>query len=215
MMLDETEAEQCRDMIQGSRIFHFGSLSMTHDRCRRATQHAIALAEEAGVIRSFDPNLREPLWDSLDEAKKQIEYGLAHCDILKISDNEIQWLTGEEDYNKGVAYIRERFDIPLILVSLGKEGSLAFSKSSHVQVSPFIRPDTIETTGAGDTFCALVLHYVLEHGLRDYSEDELTGMLTFANAGASIITTRKGALRVMPSGAEIDAIVKKASSMED
>lgn len=215
MMLDETEAEQCRDMIQGSRIFHFGSLSMTHDRCRCATQHAIALAEEASVIRSFDPNLREPLWDSLDEAKKQIEYGLAHCDILKISDNEIQWLTGEEDYNKGVAYIRERFDIPLILVSLGKEGSLAFSKSSHVRVSPFIRPDTIETTGAGDTFCALVLHYVLEHGLRDYSEDELTRMLTFANAGASIITTRKGALRVMPSGAEIDALVKKASSMEE
>lgn len=214
IMLDKTEVEQCRDMILGSRIFHFGSLSMTHDRCRRATQHAIALAEEAGAIRSFDPNLREPLWGSLEEAKKQIEYGLAHCDILKISDNEIQWLTGEEDYNKGVAYIRERFDIPLILVSLGKEGSLAFSKSNHVRVSPFIRPDTIETTGAGDTFCALVLHYVLEHGLRDYSEEELTRMLTFANAGASIITTRKGALRVMPSGAEIDALVKKASFME-
>lgn len=214
MMLDEAEVEQCRDLIQGSRIFHFGSLSMTHDRCRRATQHAIALAEEAGVIRSFDPNLREPLWDSLADAKKQIEYGLSHCDILKISDNEIQWLTGEEDYNKGVAHIRECFDIPLILVSLGKEGSLAFSKSNCVRVSPFIQPDTIETTGAGDTFCALVLHYVLEHGLRDYSEDELTGMLTFANAGASIITTRKGALRVMPSRAEIDALVIKASSVE-
>ncbi|MDE6024602.1 MAG: carbohydrate kinase [Lachnospiraceae bacterium] len=212
MMLDVTEVEQCREMIEGSRIFHFGSLSMTHDGCRQATQRAIALAEEAGAIRSFDPNLREPLWSSLEEAKKQIEFGLAHCDVLKISDNEIQWLTSEEDYAKGVACIRERFDIPLILVSLGKEGSLAFSKSHSAQVLPFIQPDTIETTGAGDTFCALVLHYVLEHGLRDYSEEELARMLTFANAGASVITTRKGALRVMPSRDEIEALIMKSSS---
>lgn len=209
MMLDEKEVELCREMIEGSRVFHFGSLSMTHDRCRRATERAILLAEKAGAIRSFDPNLREPLWSSLDEAKKRIEFGLEHCDILKISDNEIRWLTGEEDYETGVKCIRERCDIPLILVSLGKEGSLAFSNSHKAMVKPFIQPDTIETTGAGDTFCALVLHYVLEHGLRDYNEEELTEMLTFANAGASVITTRKGALRVMPSEDEIQALISK------
>ncbi len=209
MMLDKTEVDSCSEMITGCKIFHFGSLSMTHDRCRKATKRAIELAEKSGVIRSFDPNLREPLWDSMKEAKEQIEFGLSHCDILKISDNEIRWLTGEEDYETGVKCIRERCDIPLILVSLGKEGSLAFSNSHKAMVKPFIQPDTIETTGAGDTFCALVLHYVLKHGLRDYSEDELTEMLTFANAGASIITTRKGALRVMPSEDEIKALISK------
>lgn len=208
MMLNENEVTLCGDMIRGSRIFHFGSLSMTHEGCRQATRRALEIAEEAGVIRSFDPNLREPLWGSLEEAKRQIAFGLSHCDILKISDNEIQWLTGEEDYDRGVAYIRERFDIPLILVSLGKEGSLAFSRSHRAQVLPFLQPDTVETTGAGDTFCALVLHYVLEHGLKDYSEEALVEMLTYANAGASVITTRKGALRVMPSGKEIEALLE-------
>ena len=77
-----------------------------------------------------------------------------------------------------------------------------------VQVAPFLQEHTIETTGAGDTFCACVLHYVLEQGLREYSEEELKEMLTFANAAASLITTKKGALRVMPEKGEIDELIK-------
>ena len=100
----------------------------------------------------------------------------------------------------------KKYNIPLILVSLGREGSIAYSKSSRAMVPSFLQENTIETTGAGDTFCACILHYVLEHGLRDYTEAELSEMLTFANAGASIITTRKGALRVMPEKPEIEKI---------
>ena len=209
MMLSEKDVFDCGSLIRETKIFHFGTLSMTSEGCRSATKKAIEMAKDSGAMISFDPNLREPLWDSLEAAKEQVLYGLSKCDILKISDNEIVWLTGREDYEEGVRWIRARFDIPLILVSLGREGSLAFSRSSKVLVKPFLQENTIETTGAGDTFCAGILHYVLEHGLSDYREGQMVDMLTFANAAASIITTRKGALRVMPEREEIEALLKE------
>ena len=197
MML--TEAEVPEELIKGTRIFHFGTLSMTHEGVRNATKKALRAAKEAGAVISFDPNLREPLWNSLDEAKEQVLYGLGQC--------EIQWLTGEEDFTKGVHWILERYYIPLILVSMGREGSRAYYKDLIVEVKPFIQKNTIETTGAGDTFCACVLHYILEHGLTDLTENDLKEMLTFANAAASIITTRKGALRVMPEREEVEKLL--------
>lgn len=205
MMLKESEVKE--GLIKESKLFHFGTLSMTHEDVRKATKKAIQIAEEAGDIISFDPNLREPLWNSLDEAKEQILYGLSHCHILKISDNEIQWLTGQEDYTDGVKWILERYQIPLILVSMGKEGSRAYYGGKMVEVKPFIQKNTIETTGAGDTFCGCVLHYICEHGLENLTEENLFEMLQFANAAASIITTRKGALRVMPEEKEIAGLL--------
>lgn len=206
MMLAESELNA--DMIKNCRIFHFGSLSMTDEICRNATKKAIKMAKEHGALISFDPNLREPLWGSLDAAREQIDYGMSQCDILKISDNEIQWFTGEQDYDKGVACLQSEYSIRLVLVSLGKEGSRAYMDGKCVQAAPFLQEHTVETTGAGDTFCACVLHYVLEQGLREYSEEELKKMLTFANAAASLITTKKGALRVMPEKGEIGELIK-------
>ncbi len=203
LCVDEVNPE----LINNTRIFHFGTLSMTHEGVRRATKKAIAAAKAAGKLISFDPNLRPPLWNTLDEAKEQVLYGLSMCDILKISDNEIQWLTGLEDYSEGVAWILERFDIGLILVSMGKEGSRAYYKGMMVEAKPFIQQGTIETTGAGDTFMGCVLHAVCEQGLTQLSKEQLLEMLTFANAAASIVTTRKGALRVMPSKQEILALI--------
>ncbi|RHT37904.1 carbohydrate kinase [Firmicutes bacterium AM31-12AC] len=205
MMLKESEVKE--ELIKESKLFHFGTLSMTHEDVRKATKKAVQIAEDAGNIISFDPNLREPLWNSLDEAKEQILYGLSHCHILKISDNEIQWLTGQEDYTDGVKWILERYQIPLILVSMGKEGSRAYYGGKMVEVKPFIQKNTIETTGAGDTFCGCVLHYICEHGLENLTEENLFEMLQFANAAASIITTRKGALRVMPEEKEIAGLL--------
>ena len=205
MMLKKEEVDE--DLIRGAKIFHFGTLSSTHEGVREATRYAIDVAKEAGCIVSFDPNLRPPLWKSLDEAKAEIEYGLSKCDILKISDNEIQWLTGKNDYTEAVKWIREKYDIPLILVSMGKEGSRAYYQDRMVEKAPFINENTIETTGAGDTFCACVLHYICKHGLENLTEKNLKEMLTYANAAASIITTRKGALRVMPRPEEIEALI--------
>ncbi len=195
------------DLLEQTKLFHFGTLSMTHDEVREATKFAVEYAKEQGALISFDPNIREPLWSSMDLARKQVEYGLGMCDILKISDNEIVWLTGEEDYSKGVAELKEKYDIPLILVSMGKEGSRAYYKDSMVEKSAFVQPNTIETTGAGDTFMACVLHKVLQDGLENLKEEQLDEMLTFANAAASLITTRKGALRVMPEEHDIREMI--------
>ena len=202
MMLKEEEVDY--DLIRQSKVFHFGTLSMTDEPAKSATKKALAVAKEAGCMITFDPNLRPPLWKTLDEAKAQMEYGFENCDVLKISDNEIQWLTGKEDYTDGVNWIRERYNIPLILVSMGKEGSRAYYEDKIVEIKPFLQKNTIETTGAGDTFCGCVLHYICEHGLDNLTEADLTSMLTFANAAAARITTRKGALRVMPDRAEIE-----------
>lgn len=209
MMLREDELPE--SLIKEARIFHFGTLSMTHEGVRQATKKAIRIAKEAGALISFDPNLREPLWNSLEDAKEQVLYGLGQCDILKISDNEIQWLSGEQDFDAGVRWIRARFSIPLILVSMGRDGSRAYYQDKIVEVKPFLQPTTIETTGAGDTFCACVLHYILLHGLSELTETDLWVMLRYANAAASIITTRKGALRVMPKPEEIKRLLDNAA----
>ncbi|WP_138302707.1 MULTISPECIES: PfkB family carbohydrate kinase [Eubacteriales] len=207
MMLTKEEVDP--ELIKKARIFHFGTLSSTHAGVREATRYAIDVAKENGLLVSFDPNLREPLWESLDQAKEEILYGMSKCDILKISDNEMEFMTGTTDYNKGVEMLREQFDIPLICVTLGREGSRAFYKDMIVEAAPFVREDTIETTGAGDTFEACTLNYILQHGLEDLTEENLKEMLTFANAGASIITTRKGALKVMPEKEEIEKVIRE------
>ena len=205
MMLRREEVME--DVIKNSRIFHFGTLSSTHEGVREATRHAIDVAKQKGLFVSFDPNLREPLWASLDDAKEEIAYGLSKCDILKISDNEVEFMTGTDDYEKGAAIIRERYGIPLMFVTLGREGSRAYYKDLAVEVPPFLQEHTIETTGAGDTFEACALNYVLEHGMENLSAEDLKNLLTFANAGASIITTRRGALRVMPHAEEIQQLI--------
>ena len=207
MMLTMDEVPD--DLIRDSRIFHFGTLSSTHEGVREATRHAIEVAKEAGCIITFDPNLRPPLWKSLEDARVEIEYGLTKCDVLKISDNEVEFLFDTTDYDKGAALIEEKYHIPLVLITMGKDGSRAYYNGRRVECAPFLQEHTIETTGAGDTFCASILNYVLDHGLEDLTDENLMEMLTFANAGASLITTRKGALRVMPTREEVEEFIAK------
>ena len=114
MMLKKEEVIE--DIIKEAKIFHFGTLSSTHEGVREATRYAIDIAKESGVLISFDPNLREPLWDSPEDARKEIEYGLSKCDILKISDNELEFMTGTKDYSKGVEILREQYDIKIIFI---------------------------------------------------------------------------------------------------
>lgn len=210
VMLNESDLEE--DLLRSCRIFHFGSLSLTHEICRTATKKAIITAKESGALISFDPNLREPLWESLETAREQILFGLSNCQILKISDNELQWLTGEEDFDCGIAALKQKFDIPLICLSMGKDGSRAYTKEFCAEYPAYVRTDAADTTGAGDTFCACILNYITERGWKEYSKEELTEMLQFSNAAASVITTRKGALRVMPDRSEIEAVIKESEN---
>ncbi|MCI8316746.1 MAG: carbohydrate kinase [Lachnospiraceae bacterium] len=208
MMLREEELNN--DLLKNTRIFHFGTLSMTDAEVRKATKKAVEIAKENGALISFDPNLRLPLWKSLEEAKEHTAYGLSQCDVLKISDNEIQWFTGEKEFDAGIEKLRRAYPIPLILLSLGKEGSRAYYKELRIEVKSFLQENTIETTGAGDTFCACCLYHVLKYGIGEFDKQKLAEMLTFANAAASIVTTRKGALRVMPAKEEVEALVHKS-----
>ena len=205
MCLSASEVRE--EPIAQSRIFHFGSLSMTHPQVREATAAALRMAKTHGCLISFDPNLREPLWPSLDEAHEQIDFGLRCCDVLKISDNELQWFTGKEDFDEGIAALQARYAIPLILLSKGRDGSSAYYHGLRVDAAPFLQENTVETTGAGDTFCACVLNFLLDHDLASLNAEDLKSMLCFANAAASIITTRKGALRVMPTREEIEGLL--------
>ena len=206
MML--TEAGLPLDVIADSRIFHVGTLSMTHEGVRKATYRALDHAKQCGAVISFDPNLRPPLWDSLDMAKKQIEYGLAQCDVLKIADNELEFMTGETNFDKGAAILRERYpNIRLFNVTAGSEGSYSYYEDKRVFVPACKLGGAIETTGAGDTFCASVLNFVLDHGLNGLTEADLIEMLRFANMAAYIVTTRKGAIRSMPERADVERLL--------
>ena len=209
-MMLKTEDVQ-KDRIESSKIFHFGTLSSTHEQCREATRYALQCAKETGVLVSFDPNLREPLWNDPEDAKREIVYGLGLADIVKISDNEVVFMTGEEDYEKAARILQETYQIPLLFVTLGRDGSRAYYKDLRVEAAGFIQENTIETTGAGDTFTGCVLSKILDRGgIEDLSEAELQDMLVFANAGASLITTRRGALKVMPEKKEIEELTVSA-----
>lgn len=203
MMLKEDEIDE--DFLSQATIFHFGTLSMTQDEVRAATKKAVKSAKQSGALISFDPNLREPLWSSLELAKEQMEYGFSQCDILKISDNEIQFVSGKEDYDEGIKYLQDKYQIPLILLTMGKEGSRAYYKGMRVERSGF-SVKTIETTGAGDTFGGSALNYILEHDFYNLTEEDLGELLSFANAAAAIVTTKKGAILAMPEREEVEKI---------
>ena len=206
MMLAADEISE--ELIKSAKIFHFGTLSMTHEGVREATKKAVAIAKANGVLVSFDPNLRPPLWDSMESAREQIEWGLSQCDILKIADNEIEFLSGSDDFDEGAVYLKKNFpNIRLFNITAGPDGSYSFYGDKRVYVPAFKLGGTIETTGAGDTFCACVLNFALDKGLDGLDESDLEKMLRFANAAAYLVTTRKGAIRSMPERAEIERIL--------
>lgn len=206
MMLTADEVNP--EVVKDTKVFHFGTLSMTHEGVREATKKAVETAKANGCLVSFDPNLRPPLWSSLDLAKEQMEYGFGKCDILKISDNEIQFVSGKEDYDEGIAYLQETYNIPLILLTMGKDGSRAYYKGMRVE-RPGFSVKAIETTGAGDTFCGNSLNYLVDHDFENLTEEQLGEMLTFANAAAALVTTKKGAIKAMPVKEEVLELIQK------
>ena len=206
LLLREEELDE--ELLRGCRIFHFGTLSLTDEPCRSATIRALNIAREAGASISFDPNWRPPLWSSEDAAREQISWGLGQCDVLKIADNELLFMTGEEDFDRGAAILKKQYpNIRLLNVTAGGDGSHSYYGGMQVFEPACSLGGVIETTGAGDTFCACVLNYVLDHGLDGLTESNLREMLRFANTAAYIVTTRKGAIRSMPEPEEVYAIL--------
>ncbi len=197
MMLTENDVEI--NLIKNAKLLHFGTLSMTHKEAEKATLKAIKTAEDNGLLISFDPNYRAPLWDDEERAREKMTLGFKHCDILKISDDEILFYTGKASIDEGMKDILDEFGIRLACATLGKKGSIGYYKGQRIFTESVANPDAIDTTGAGDTFMGCVIDYCLHHDLDNLSGDDLLNMLTRANRAASVITTRKGALKVMPA----------------
>ena len=195
------------ETLEETRVFHFGSLSLTREPVRAATRAAVERAAAAGAVISFDPNLRASLWGSLSDARREMLWGCSVCQVLKVAEEELSFLTAEEQLGAGAEKLRRDFpSIRLLLVTRGRAGSAAFWQDLRVD-RPGWPVEAIDTTGAGDTFCGCCLHHILEWGLEGLSEDRLGEMLSFANAAAGLVTTRKGALCSMPERDEIHRLM--------
>ncbi|MBD0380220.1 carbohydrate kinase family protein [Paenibacillus sedimenti] len=206
----QLQKEEVRlDMIGQSKIFHFGSLSLTDEPAASATRRALLYAKEQGCTISFDPNLRIPLWDDLDHARKMIEYGLARADIVKLSEEELTFLTGVTDLEEGSRMIGEKFGTSLILVTLGEKGAFyrLGGKTGSVGGYPVL---AIDTTGAGDAFFGGFLYGWMDRkiGFETLNEEDLRTMIRFANAAGALATTRRGAIPAMPTLEEIRKVTK-------
>ena len=195
-------------LIHDSRIFHIGSLSLTDEPARAATQFAVAQAKQAGALLSYDPNYRAPLWRSEEEARTWMRWPLPQVDILKVSAEELPLLVDTDDIEAGSRRLAE-LGIPLVLVSMGADGTCC-RRGNLFFHRPAYPVQAVDTTGAGDAFMGTVLAGVCHldrAGLEALDKAFLTALVDRANAAGGLTATRRGAIAVMPTTAELDAFL--------
>ena len=200
------EADVPYAQIAGAKIFHFGSVSMTEEPSRSATLAAARFAKEHGALVSFDPNLRPSLWESPEDAARCIREGIALADFIKVSDDELLFLTGTADPVAGAAQLLNG-KAKLLAVTYGAAGCHVFWNGLHVQHGGFcVR--AVDTTGSGDAFDGAMLWQLLQQrcDLFALTEETLRTMAAFANAAGALTATRRGAIAVMPTHTEIEAL---------
>nr|WP_263324430.1 carbohydrate kinase [Neobacillus sp. Marseille-Q6967] len=203
-----TREEVQYSLIRDAKVFHFGSLSLTHEPAREATFEALKYAKENGKIISFDPNYRPLLWESAEEAKTMMVEGLKWAHIVKISDEEVEFITGEKDILKASEFLAKVYSIQLLFVTKGKDGALVKCNEHSFEQRGF-EVEPVDTTGAGDSFMASVLHQFLVKSKRieELTESDLGEMLVFANRVASLSTTKKGGFGIVPVLNEVEVLV--------
>ncbi|CAN7376307.1 carbohydrate kinase [Paenibacillus sp. LjRoot153] len=203
------EDEVRLDLIADSKLFHFGSLSMTNEPSASATKKALLFAKENGCKISFDPNLRIPLWDDLEHAKRMMEFGLAYADFVKLSEEELVFLTGVTDLEEGSRMLYETFGTSVILITLAEKGAF-YRLGQRTGIVRGYAVDAIDATGAGDAFFGGFLHGWLDanHDVHTMSESDIQGLISFANAAGALTTTRRGAIPAIPSLDEIRKVTK-------
>lgn len=174
-------------LIDEARAFHFGSLSLTDEPSRTTTRRAVAYAKERGKLISFDPNLRKPLWKDLDAAKAQMLWGLSQADVVKIGDEEIDFLFGLGPA-EGAQKILEEYGAKLVFATCGADGCLFANRSASGHVDALKGVKVVDTTGAGDIFGGTALYKLLELGKRpeELNEAELRRIVSFACKAAGL-----------------------------
>ncbi len=206
MMLNEEEIKE--DLLENTKVFHFGTLSMTHEVVMNATKKVLNIAKQNGTLISFDPNLRKQLWDDLTIAKEAIDYGASQCNIMKIEEDEVRFLMDNNNLDEAIILLRRKYpNIKLLFVTFGINGAGAYYKEISCKQKAYLEVNTIDTTGAGDTFCGSCLAYLLENPIDQLTEEKLNYMLKFANSAASLVTTKKGAINSMPNQYDIEELL--------
>ena len=200
------------DLIQKAAIFHYGSISLISEPCRSATCHALDIARESSLLISYDPNLRLGLWESEERAKQEILAGMRSADLVKINDDELEFLTGTRKLEDGAKQLLT-FGPKLIVITLGGEGSFFYTDTAagHVPGNAF---KAVDTTGAGDGFVAGLLS-----GLLAYSEPgeayvfpgkaELEACCRVANAVGALATTKRGAIPALPTRDQVEEFLHR------
>lgn len=198
------------EMIQSARLFHFGSVSMTLDPSRAATLEAVRIAKENGAIITFDSNLRLSLWGSAEESKHQIMNALLYTDVLKVSDDELTFLTGETEIQAGIYALRRYHHFAVILVTKGSQGCYYSATCGEGSVSS-IPVHAVDTTGAGDGFMGAFIAGLLDAGKDPdvLTREELENILLIANACGALTTTRLGGIPALPTREKVLAFVKE------
>lgn len=198
------------ELIRSAKVFHYGSISLIVEPCRSAHLKAMEVARDAGALLSYDPNLRLPLWPSAEEAREQIMSIWDKADVIKVSDVELEFLTGSNKIDDQSAMSLWHPNLKLLLVTLGEKGCRYYTKNFHGEVDAF-HVNTVDTTGAGDSFVgALLCHCVDDHSILE-DEGRLRKVLTFANACGAITTTKKGAIPALPNESDVLSLIKGAN----
>ncbi len=193
-----------REMLSQTKVFHFGSLSLTDEPCRTATYEAVQEAKKAGAVISYDPNYRALLWGSVEEAMKQMREPVPYVDVMKISDEETALLTGAEDPYEASARLIEQ-GVKIVVVTLGADGALVRTKEGAAVVTGY-SAKVVDTTGAGDSFWGGFISQLVASGKQPekLTLEELKSCVRFANAVASLCVTRRGAIPAMPTKEEVE-----------
>ena len=192
-------------LIDEARAFHFGTLSLTDEPARTATVKAVEYARAHGKLITYDPNLRPPLWKNLDEAKAQLLWGLGQADVVKISDNEVEFLFGLSP-EEGAAHILKEYGVKLVFVTCGADGCYFKNAAASGRVSALKNAQVVDTTGAGDIFGGTAVWGVLasEKSPETLSADELHGIVRRACTAAGLSTEKHGGISSIPSVQEVD-----------
>ena len=198
-----TQEDIDEELIRESKVFHFGSVSMTDEPSRSATFKGAEIASENGVVISFDPNFRAPLWSCEEEAKQQILKGLAVADIVKISDNEVELIFPGISFEKAAQEILQ-MGVTLVYITLGSKGAM-YANRHGVGMQPGFKVKAVDSTGAGDCFTGSVAARFINSGktLIEYTLEDMASSCVYANAAASLCVEKRGGIASMPSDAEI------------
>ena len=206
VMLTPDEVDE--EVLASTPLFHFGSVSMTAQPSRSATLHAVETAKAHGALISYDPNLRELLWESLDEAKAVITAALPLADLVKLSEEELVFLTDSTDLEAAMHQLHDAFALKLLVVTRGAQGSIALNRTGLVAAAGFPVP-VVDTVGAGDAFWGAMLSRLHERSddIEDIAREDLAEMLRFANAAGALSTTKPGAIGSLPDETTIAALL--------